>query len=87
MTPCPTCNNPFPPLSPEALTLMRACKVDERLCAGCAVKVMAGNISGDESPAICTCGSTKDPWFSRTVPMGYFCEDCGGEVKEQDKGG
>ena len=29
----------------------------------------------------CTCGSKKDPWFSRTVPMGYFCEECGREVK------
>ena len=22
------------------------------------------------------CGSNKDPWFSRTEPMGYYCEDC-----------
>ena len=28
----------------------------------------------------CTCGSTKDLWFSRVEPMGYFCADCG----EQD---
>lgn len=26
------------------------------------------------------CGSTKDPWFSRSLPMGYFCQDCGKEV-------
>ena len=23
------------------------------------------------------CGSSKGTWFSRTVPMGNFCEDCG----------
>ena len=28
----------------------------------------------------CKCGSTKDLWFSRVEPMGYFCADCG----EQD---
>lgn len=23
------------------------------------------------------CGSTEDPWFSRTEPMGYVCHGCG----------
>lgn len=23
------------------------------------------------------CGSTKGFWFSRSEPMGYFCEECG----------
>lgn len=25
------------------------------------------------------CKSTDDPYFSRVVPMGYFCTDCGHE--------
>ncbi len=28
------------------------------------------------------CQSTKDPEFSRVVPMGYFCPDCGEDVNE-----
>ena len=28
------------------------------------------------------CGSTKGTWFSRTEPMGHFCEDCGKDVDE-----
>jgi DNA-directed RNA polymerase subunit RPC12/RpoP len=23
------------------------------------------------------CGSLKDPWFSRVLPMSYHCQDCG----------
>ena len=30
------------------------------------------------------CGSTTGYWFSRIVPMGYFCEDCGGPWTEKD---
>jgi hypothetical protein len=26
------------------------------------------------------CGSTKDTWFSRTLPMGDICPDCGLDV-------
>jgi len=26
------------------------------------------------------CGSLKDPWFSRVIPMGYHCQDCGKDV-------
>lgn len=28
------------------------------------------------------CGSFKDPWFSRELPMGYICQDCGKNVEE-----
>lgn len=28
------------------------------------------------------CGSSKDPWWSRSEPMGYFCEGCGRDVDE-----
>ena len=27
----------------------------------------------------CECGSDQDPVFDRTVPMGYYCPDCGGD--------
>lgn len=33
----------------------------------------------EDDPIYCVCGSTEDSWFSRTVPMGYFCPDCGGQ--------
>jgi hypothetical protein len=26
------------------------------------------------------CGSLKDPWFSRVIPMSYHCQDCGKDV-------
>ena len=26
----------------------------------------------------CTCGGNA--WFSRVIPMGYYCEDCGKEI-------
>ena len=26
------------------------------------------------------CGSQKDPWFSRVIPMNYHCQDCGKDV-------
>jgi DNA-directed RNA polymerase subunit RPC12/RpoP len=29
------------------------------------------------------CGSTKEPWFSRTMPMGYICPDCGRDVDDK----
>ena len=35
----------------------------------------------DDNIDICPhCGSVKEPWFSRTVPMGYICVDCGNDV-------
>ena len=30
------------------------------------------------------CGSPEVPWFSRIVPMGYFCESCGHHWEESD---
>lgn len=29
------------------------------------------------------CGSTEDPYWSRIVPMGYFCPDCGKDQNEK----
>jgi Zn finger protein HypA/HybF involved in hydrogenase expression len=29
------------------------------------------------------CGSEEEPYFSRVVPMGYFCPDCGGGDEEE----
>lgn len=34
---------------------------------------------GDPCPH---CGSLKDPWFSRVLPMSYHCQDCGKDVDE-----
>jgi len=31
------------------------------------------------------CGSTKDAWFSRTIPMCYVCPDCENDIDEQPK--
>lgn len=28
------------------------------------------------------CGSQKDPWFSRVIPMSYHCQDCGKDVND-----
>lgn len=30
------------------------------------------------------CGSDRGYWFSRTLPMGNFCENCGGSWAELD---
>jgi len=32
------------------------------------------------------CGSTKDAWFSRTIPMCYVCPDCENDIDETNKG-
>ncbi len=29
------------------------------------------------------CGSNKEPFFSRSVPMGFYCRDCGKDVDEK----
>lgn len=42
-------------------------------CPACAAEETA---EGDPCPH---CGSLKDPWFSRSMPMGYYCQDCGKE--------
>lgn len=31
------------------------------------------------------CGSTREPYFSRIVPMGYVCPDCGTDVDDQQE--
>lgn len=30
------------------------------------------------------CGSTEDPWFDRTEPMGYCCRGCGRAVGDDE---
>jgi DNA-directed RNA polymerase subunit RPC12/RpoP len=29
------------------------------------------------------CGSNNEPFFSRSVPMGFYCRDCGKDVDEK----
>jgi hypothetical protein len=29
------------------------------------------------------CGSNKEPFFSRSVPMGFYCRDCGKDVDKK----
>jgi hypothetical protein len=37
-----------------------------------------------EYPKCRHCGSDKGSWFSRVMPMGNFCENCGGPWTETD---
>ena len=37
-----------------------------------------------EYPKCRHCGSDKGSWFSRVIPMGNFCENCGGPWTETD---
>lgn len=30
------------------------------------------------------CGTTEEPYWSRIIPMGYFCSKCGGAWTEND---
>ena len=47
--------------------------------------VATGSASPEtEYPKCRHCGSDKGYWFSRTLPMGNFCENCGGPWTETD---
>jgi len=38
----------------------------------------------DADDIVCPhCGSDNEPYFSRSVPMGFYCRDCGKDVDEK----
>ena len=39
----------------------------------------------EQEERVCICGC-KDFWFSRTEPMGYYCENCGERDGEDQEG-
>jgi DNA-directed RNA polymerase subunit RPC12/RpoP len=43
-------------------------------------KTMNQEDETQESAQCPHCGSMKDPWFSRVMPMSYHCQDCGKDV-------
>jgi hypothetical protein len=74
--PCPACGGAGFYFEPEDLP-----DVFTRQCAAC----LGDGIDIDrrtlrhEEPSCRHCGSTEDPYFSRIMPMGYFCPACGKE--------
>lgn len=48
------------------------------------IKEENNNEKAIEYPKCRHCGSDKGSWFSRTIPMGNFCENCGGPWTELD---
>ena len=57
----------------------------EQLAVALANKTLKSSASPEtEYPKCRHCGSDKGSWFSRVIPMGNFCEKCGGPWTETD---
>ena len=66
------------PTTESAALPRMACCASVRHNAAC-VSNSAENETQESAPCP-HCGSQKDPWFSRVIPMSYHCQDCGKDV-------